>query len=184
MIIPENCPRPSPLANPTILDSGNRTEYSTGAVRDLKEGKGRFDLMPMDVLFALTRHPFYDSIDSFKKTATVSNLYSAIEHAGLDCVLSSTPYGNYMDLLLDVSKHFEEGANKYGPNNWQKGIPIHSYIDSACRHYTKYIAGWDDEPHLRACIWNLMCCAWTMINMPDMDDYTDRRKSKEVKNDN
>lgn len=33
-----------------ILDSGDRTKYDTGAVRDIKEGKGRCDLMPLDVV--------------------------------------------------------------------------------------------------------------------------------------
>ena len=33
-----------------IKDSGNRTEYETGAVRDIQEGKGRCDLMPLDVV--------------------------------------------------------------------------------------------------------------------------------------
>ena len=30
-------------------DSGNRREFDTGAVRDMAEGKGRFDLMPQDM---------------------------------------------------------------------------------------------------------------------------------------
>lgn len=29
-----------------ILDSGNRREFETGAVRDMAEGKGRMDLLP------------------------------------------------------------------------------------------------------------------------------------------
>lgn len=33
-----------------ILDSGNRREFDTGAVRDIQEGKGRCDLMPLDVI--------------------------------------------------------------------------------------------------------------------------------------
>lgn len=33
-----------------IIDSGNRTEFATGAVRDIQQGKGRFDLMPLDVM--------------------------------------------------------------------------------------------------------------------------------------
>ena len=30
-----------------ILDSGNRREFETGAVRDVQEGKGRCDLPPL-----------------------------------------------------------------------------------------------------------------------------------------
>lgn len=63
--------------------------------------------------------------------------------------------------LLEVAVHFEEGAKKYGECNWQKGIPISSYINSAVRHYLKWLRGDDDEPHHRAFLWNLICCAWT-----------------------
>ena len=30
-----------------IKDSGKRREFETGAVRDMTEGNGRFDLMPL-----------------------------------------------------------------------------------------------------------------------------------------
>lgn len=33
-----------------ILDSGTRREFDTGAVRDMAEGKGRCDLMPLGVV--------------------------------------------------------------------------------------------------------------------------------------
>ena len=36
-------------ARGTIKDSGNRTKFETGAVRDIQQGKGRFDLMPLDI---------------------------------------------------------------------------------------------------------------------------------------
>ena len=31
---------------PIIKDSGNRTQFNTGAVRDMHQGKGRMDLLP------------------------------------------------------------------------------------------------------------------------------------------
>ncbi len=39
-----------------IQDSGNRTEFETGAVRDVQEGKGRFDLIEPEILFRLAYH--------------------------------------------------------------------------------------------------------------------------------
>lgn len=39
-----------------IKDSGDRTEFQSGAVRDMHEGKGRFDLLPMCVLMRLAKH--------------------------------------------------------------------------------------------------------------------------------
>lgn len=66
--------------------------------------------------------------------------------------------------MMDVSKHFEDGARKYSDNNWRKGIPVWCYLDSASRHFMKHILGWTDEPHDRAILWNLMCGAWTAGN--------------------
>ena len=64
--------------------------------------------------------------------------------------------------ILEVSKHFEEGAKKYGEYNWQKGIPVSCYIDSAVRHYLKWLRGDTDEAHDRAFVWNIICCMWTV----------------------
>jgi hypothetical protein len=33
-----------------IKDSGDRREFESGAVRDMQEGKGRCDLLPLDVV--------------------------------------------------------------------------------------------------------------------------------------
>lgn len=166
---------------PTIKDSGERTEYSTGAVRDCKEGKGRCDLMPLDVVARYFRfndmveeYRVFAHLSAFKNYGDIELLFRAVQEA----FPPSNGNAAY-SLMLEVSKHFEEGAKKYGPDNWQKGIPVHSYIDSAIRHYLKYRAAWTDEPHDRAFVWNLMCCIWTMTHHPELDDWTDKReKSK------
>lgn len=155
-----------------IKDSGNRTEYTTGAVRDCKEGKGRCDLMPLDVLAGILRHdethqPIY-YIYEFQKTGNTVYLYHAID-SFLDTV-----DGGPCNFMLEIAIHFEDGARKYGENNWQKGIPIHSYIDSGVRHYLKHKGGWVDENHDRAFVWNIMCCIWTMVHHPELDDFTDK----------
>ena len=90
-----------------ILDSGNRRQFESGAVRDIQEGKGRMDLLPWGA-------------------------------------------------IIEVSKHCENGAKKYGEHNVDKGIPTHSLCDSAARHLAKYLDGWTDEPHLLAAAWNLL----------------------------
>lgn len=41
---------------PKIQDSGERREFDTGAVRDIQEGKGRFDLIPYEGLMRLAQH--------------------------------------------------------------------------------------------------------------------------------
>lgn len=39
-----------------IKDSGKRQEFSTGSVRDIQEGKGRFDLLPLFAEEELAKH--------------------------------------------------------------------------------------------------------------------------------
>jgi len=93
-----------------VKDSGQRQEFTSGAVRDSRNGKGRYDL-----------------------------------------VLSFT------HMILRLARHFENGAVKYGDDNWRKGLPLRRFIDSAFRHLCQYINGKTDEDHLTAAIWNLLC---------------------------
>lgn len=104
-----------------IKDSGERTEFGSGAVRDMHEGKGRMDLLP----------------------------WAAI---------------------IEVSKHCEEGAKKYGEHNVDKGIPTHSLCDSAARHLAKYLDGQADENHLVAAAWNLLWAVQMAVNNPECVD--------------
>lgn len=50
---------------------------------------------------------------------------------------------------------YERGAAKYGQRNWEKGMPIGRYLDSALRHVYQYIEGRRDEDHLAQAFWNL-----------------------------
>ena len=56
-----------------------------------------------------------------------------------------------------LSRHFELGAKKYGEGNWKKGIPESRYLDSGLRHIFRHMNGEQDEDHLVAACWNLMC---------------------------
>ena len=108
-----------------VQDSGERRQFETGAVRDMRTGKGRFDLIPPKAMFRL-------------------------------------------------AVHFENGSVKYGDRNWEKGIPISSFIDSALRHIFCYLDGWDEEDHLTAGAWNLICAMHTEMEMPQMQDLPKR----------
>lgn len=87
-------------------DSGERSQFVTGAVRDTNEGKGRFDLISP---IALKR----------------------------------------------LAQLYERGAKKYGSRNWEKGIPLWRYLDSAERHLNDFKAGDRVEDHLIAVAWNV-----------------------------
>lgn len=126
--IPGTEPTPVPVSSP-IQDSGDRTQFDSGAVRDMHAGKGRFDLLPM-------------------------------------CV------------LLRLARHYENGCRKYGDRNWEKGIPCHSFADSALRHLVKYMDGQRDEDHLIAAIWNLCGLAWNEEKRPDLMDIPARMEGE------
>ena len=113
-----------------IKDSGNRTEFVTGAKRDIQHGKGRMDLLPW--------------------------------------------YG-----IMEVSKHCEEGAEKYGEHNVDKGIPLHSLCDSAARHLAKFISGEMDEDHLRAACWNLLWALNQRKTHPELDDLYSHKEIRD-----
>lgn len=104
-----------------IKDSGDRTKFETGAVRDMHEGKGRMDLLPMSA-------------------------------------------------IIELSRHCEDGAVKYGEHNVDKGIPQHSLCDSAMRHLVKYMRGDQDENHLRAAAWNIMWALEQTVTRPELND--------------
>lgn len=108
-----------------ILDSGDRTAFESGAVRDMHTGKGRMDLLPVTA-------------------------------------------------IIELSKHCENGAIKYGERNVDKGIPQHSFIDSGLRHLFKYLRGDKDEKHLVAAAWNVMWALEQEVNRPELNDLPNR----------
>lgn len=155
-----------------LADSGNRRKFESGAVRDICEGKGRCDLLPMAVVARLADEPVLKCIENFQThNGEVDQLYPALVQTYQEPLMI---FPDKYTMLLEVSKHFEAGAVKYGDNNWRKGIPVHCYIDSAVRHYLKYRRGDTDEPHDRAFCWNLMCAIWTCENKPELNDYDER----------
>lgn len=156
-----------------IQDSGNRREFETGAVRDIQEGKGRCDLLPLAVIGDLYAksglveiQQILALINRFQITGDTVYLIYALGMFG-----KAHFNDNWETLILEVSIHFEEGAKKYGVDNWKKGIPVNCYINSAIRHFLKFTRGDEDERHDRAFAWNLICCIWTCINKPELNEY-------------
>lgn len=161
-----------------IKDSGERREFETGAVRDMAEGKGRFDLMPLSemanlfgkdtrlysIIMDLSYMLDYESKCSESNcpdpfaTNAIYNFIAYCKNKDFEDVTLS----DVAEYMLEVAVRFEEGAKKYGEHNWEKGLPLNSYIDSATRHLMKHISGMTDERHDRAFIWNLLAYAYTV----------------------
>ena len=97
-----------------IKDSGARTEFETGAQRDMQD--------------ALKGQPFLTSPIALWRIGVVNAL----------------------------------GARKYNPRNWEKGMPVANFLNSAQRHMMQWIAGNDDEDHLAQAAWNLCCAIHTV----------------------
>lgn len=164
-----------------IKDSGQRTEFETGAVRDVQSGKGRCDLLPLHELANYAQYlgkemvpSVLDNIYFFTQSGKVDFLFNALEWF---CGLSD--FDGFADMALEVSIHFEEGARKYAERNWEKGIPISRYVDSALRHFLKFVRGDEDERHDRAFVWNVLCACWTVAHRPEMIDYSWKPKAPE-----
>lgn len=159
-----------------IKDSGERREFESGAVRDCAEGKGRCDLLPLYevslVLGTESRTLHYDPIirklDDFTKAKTEGERIDIL--VDICEVFIGANDWDVQTAILEVSKHFEEGAKKYSERNWEKGLPTHCYLDSAIRHFIKWERGDSDEPHDRAFLWNILCLMWTIRNRPEFDD--------------
>lgn len=163
-----------------ILDSGNRRQFESGAVRDIAEGKGRFDLLPLDTVadYILSKHEepslgdatykfarLICGINWFLRAGDVKNIYNVINDFS-DIV----GYESDIRMFIELSKHYEEGAKKYDERNWEKGIPAHCFVDSGLRHLFKWYDKWEDEPHDRAFIWNMFGLLWTIEHHPELND--------------
>ena len=111
-----------------IKDSGERTVFPNGSMRDMHEGKGEMISVPWEA-------------------------------------------------ILRLSKHYEAGAKKYARWNY-RGLPVSSFIDSACRHLAKYQCGMDDEDHLAAAAFNILGAMLMENDLPGMQDLPARKGKK------
>lgn len=75
-----------------------------------------------------------------------------------------------------LARRYEQGAEKYGDNNWQKGIPISRCLDSAKRHINQFLAGDKTEDHLGAAAWNIFTAMHMEERNPDMRDVASRQE--------
>lgn len=89
-----------------------------------------------------------------------------------------TPFG-----LTRLAKWYELGSKKYSDRNWEKGMPFSRYVDSAFRHLIKFMMGMEDEDHLAAAVWNLLCIIHHQeLGQTELDDlphYLSNNKEKE-----
>ena len=77
--------------------------------------------------------------------------------------------------MFRLAKHYENGAIKYGNNNWKLGQPSTRYMDSALRHLFSYLMGKRDEDHLAAVVFNVFGIMWNEECKPEMHDLEEEQ---------
>lgn len=77
---------------------------------------------------------------------------------------------------------FEKGSIKYGDRNWEKGMPVMRYLDSARRHIAQLMVGDNVEDHAAQARWNLSAYMETLYRIetgelpPELDNRPARMK--------
>lgn len=116
---------------------GKMTTHKTGAKREDKTGKGRFDLLSPIML---------------KRLAILS----------------------------------EEGGVAHGDRNWEKGMKLSTFLDSAFRHLVQTIDGCEDKDHPIQAIWNLQGYIHTLHLIrtgdlpPELDDLPREKNLQKI----
>lgn len=93
-------------SSPPLHDTGKRTTLPSGAVREPKTNKGRYDLI---------------SPIALRRLALI----------------------------------YEKGGKKYEDRNWEQGVNLSTFVDSAMRHLNQWREGLNDEDHLGHAAWNI-----------------------------
>ena len=124
-------------------------------------------MLPLGIIADYTNDPILKGIELYIRQGCIKDLWTVYElflqNRGWDLPTS----------LLEVSIHSADGANKYAPRNWEQGMPIYIFIDSATRHYIKYCRHDEDERHDRAFLWNILSAIWMHENASANSGYFD-----------
>lgn len=153
-----------------IKDSGNRTDFSNGAVREIREDNGRCDLLPLKQVAMLFDDDYIvktalEGIDDYIYNGKKDGIISALKaFCKMEC-RDSMP-----EMILTVSHHYKDALSKYPERNWEKGLPTHSFVDSGVRHLLKIARGDKDEPHNNAFVWNMLGILWNDEHHPELVD--------------
>jgi len=142
-----------------IKDSGERREFETGAQRDRAVGKGLPALISAPMMTAFIEDGHMDFADDYLIDA-ISGLYSILKTGKWGNALlifkDLTTMKGYVEAIHRLSIQLEKGALKYSKRNWEKGMPLEEYINSALRHLNAMVNKQDDEDHYAAALFNVM----------------------------
>jgi hypothetical protein len=102
--------------------------------------------------------PIQDNIKTFDTGAVRSNDCDDVRY---DLI---SPIG-----LEEVARTCHEGACKYSPMNWERGLDISSLLNHAIRHIYLYLSGDRSESHLGHAAWNVMAAIHSEKLWPELN---------------
>ena len=171
-----------------IKMDGEKDSFEGGAIRYTKKGKGRYDLIPSQQIHDILDYAKLNWDSIIEKDDKFCSIYNVLMSAYPEA--DDLTYDNYIEIIIniirycyivtynnqkfyafmmgfvkmlkDLAIHYEMGAEKYGVDNWKKGIPETkgerggSFRDSGLRHLQQLLDGQTDEPHQIAAIWNFI----------------------------
>lgn len=153
-----------------IKDSGERTDFANGAVREIREENGRCDLLPLKQVAMLFDNDYIvktalEGIDDYIYNGKKDGIIFAMKS------FCKVEYGDSIpEMILTVSHHYKDALSKYPERNWEKGLPTHLFVDSGVRHLLKIARGDKDEPHNNAFVWNMLGILWNEEHHPELVD--------------
>jgi hypothetical protein len=71
--------------------------------------------------------------------------------------------------LRALAKTYAEGAQKFGPCNWENGMPVTDLLNHAIAHIYNFLGGDRTEDHLAHAAWNLLGAIHSLELWPDLN---------------
>lgn len=74
--------------------------------------------------------------------------------------------------LAALARTYAEGAEKFGPGNWENGMPVVDLLNHAVAHIYKFLGGDRSEDHLGHAAWNLIGAIHSHELWPEINSGT------------
>ena len=126
------------------------------------------------IMLAMDAKNDIEKYESLQKR--ISNRSLSIEGKRYDLI---PPHG-----LHRIACVFEKGALKYSERNWEKGMPLSWFVDSALRHLYQHLDGNIQEDHIAhaACNLFMFITIKMKINAGNLPEYFNDLPNNGVKN--
>lgn len=71
--------------------------------------------------------------------------------------------------LRALAETYSEGAQKFGPYNWENGMPVADLLNHAIAHIYNFLNGDRSEDHLGHATWNLIGAIHSYKKWPELN---------------